>query len=142
MRLIVTGFALFGLIGGVACGGSEDAPPRQFTDDEPTEATEDESLPPSADSTIDLSYKKGRFTVEIGSDRDYCLGGRTGAIFEKPRKGKAQKVGGFETDEVGVDAVKVKKPGGTYYAELEPSTFSKYGDVSECGGAKSDKVRV
>lgn len=125
-----------------SCGGS-DPVPRSFSNEEPNDdASPKESLPESAESRVQLSFKKGHFVVEVSSDHDFCLDGRNGAIFEKPRKGKADKVGQFKTDEVGVDNVKVKKAGGTYFATLAPGTFAKYGDVAKCGGAHSNNARV
>jgi hypothetical protein len=142
-NMIVAAIALLALATVLtACGGS-DPVPRSFENEAPADDDEAEpTLPATVASEVGLSYRKGHFMVEVGADRLFCLDGRNGAIFEKPRKGKAQKVGEFKTDEVGADNVKVKKPGGTYYATLAKGTFAKYGSVAECSGAKSANVRV
>lgn len=140
MRFVVVAFTLLAL-GLSACGGGDEGTPRSFSNEDEGDDVE-ETLPESVKSDIALSFKKGHFIVEVAADRDYCLDGRTGAIFEKPRRGKADKVGQFKTDEVGVDNVKVRKPGGTYYATLAKGSFAKYGAVSTCSQAKSRNVRV
>ena len=141
-RVIVAAIALLALATVLtACGGS-DPVPRSFENEGAEGDDAEPTLPANVASQIRLTYRKGHFIVEVAADKLFCLDGRDGAIFEKPRKGKADKVGEFKTDKVGADNVKVKKPGGTYYATLAKGTFAKYGSVSECGGAKSANVRV
>jgi len=142
LRLIVGVFAVFALGGAmVACGGDETPQPRQFGGDD--DATPEEpTLPGEVGSEVKLSFKRNRFEVEVFSDRLYCLDTRGGTILEKPRRGKATKVAVFKTDDTGVDSVKIKKPGGTYFARLDKNEFAKYGQVSVCSGAQSPNTRV
>ena len=141
MRFVVVAFTLLAM-GLSACGGGDEGVPRSFENDEGQGDDAQPTLPNNVKSRITLAFKKGHFIVEVAADRDYCLDGRSGAIFEKPRRGKADKVGEFKTDEVGVDNLKVRKPGGTYFATLEKGSFAKYGAVSVCSPAKSRDARV
>ena len=140
MRFVVVAFTLLA-VGLSACGGDEGVP-RSFENEDDQGDDAQPTLPGNVKSQVSLAFKKGHFIVEVSADQDYCLDGRTGAIFEKPRRGKAEKVAQFKTDEVGVDNLKVRKPGGTYFATLEKGSFAKYGAVSVCSPAKSRDVRV
>jgi hypothetical protein len=142
VRMIVGVLAVFALSGAmIACGGDEQPQPRQFGGDDDA-SPEEPQLPGEVASEVKLAFRKNRFEVEVSSDRLYCLDAREGGIFEKPRRGKAQRVASFKTDDTGVDSLKVKKAGGTYFARLEPSEFAKYGQVSVCSGAQSNNARV
>ena len=143
MRLIIGVFAVFALGGAMmACGGDETPQPRQFGGDDDASPAEEPTLPGEVDSVVKLSFRKNRFEVEVTSDRLYCLDARGGEIFEKPRRGKSTKVASFKTDDTGVDSVKVKKPGGNYFARMDKADFAKYGQVSVCSGHQSKNIRV
>ena len=122
-----------------ACGGGDDAP-RSF-DDEPAASNPAKQLPPQVKSEVQLSYKKGKFQVDVSADRDYCVGDRTVAILELGKR-KDVKVGRLTTDADGNGSRAEKKAAGKFVAEVKKEPSAEYGDLSICLGDTSPPKKV
>jgi hypothetical protein len=121
-----------------ACGGDE-SPPRSFNDDE---ASKPAVQPPGqVKSQVSLSFKKGKFHVDVSADRDYCVEERTVAILEEGKRHDV-KVGKVNTDDEGLASHADKKAAGKFVAVLMKEPSAKYGDVSICLGDRSKTVKV
>lgn len=121
-----------------ACGGDETTP-RSFGDDEPSKA---QVQPPAqVKSEVSLSYKKGKFHVDVSADRDYCVEERKVAILEEGRR-KDVRIGRVTTDADGLAALADKRAAGRFVAVLAKQPSAKYGDVSICLGDRSKTVKV
>ena len=121
-----------------ACGGGDEGTPRSFDND----ASNPAPKPPKNVATdVNLSYKKGKFHVDVSADRDYCVDGRTVAILEEGKR-KDVKVGKVSTDDEGLASQAEKKAAGKFVAVVSKEPSAKYGDLSVCLGARSKSVKV
>jgi hypothetical protein len=125
----------------LAACGSDDPVPRSFDDEQPDASAEAPNLPAKVATQVKLTYKKKKFRVDVGAQRDYCLADREVTILEQGKK-KDVKVGKLKTDEDGFGSLADKKAAGKFVAMVKKGPSATYGDVSLCLGSSSRPLKV
>lgn len=135
VALVLAGAVLLG-----ACGSDEPVD-RSFDNEVPAASNAAPQLPASVPSKVTLSYKKGKFRVDVGAERDYCLAQREVVVVEQGKR-KPVRVGKVMTDDEGFASLADKKAAGKFVAQLKKGPSAEYGDVSICLGGNSRPLKV